>query len=134
MANIDTRSPRYDNKDMADRQTMNVSLPPAMEHFVRSQVSSGRYRSASEVVRDALRMLEEAEHRRLLEKWIYDDLTPEEEAKLPQELKDKAKQHFTRLVDDGIRSGEQDGWVDGPVAIDRIRQKLRARIERKPLG
>ena len=69
---------------MADRQTMNVSLPAAQERFVRSQVQTGRYRSASEVVREGLRLLEEAEHRRLLEKWLYRDLTPEELASPPR--------------------------------------------------
>lgn len=33
------------------------------EAFVKSQLSSGRYNNASEVVRDALRMMEERERR-----------------------------------------------------------------------
>ena len=36
-----------------------LSLGPHWEHFIREEVSSGRYGSASEVVRDALRQLEE---------------------------------------------------------------------------
>ena len=40
---------------------MNVSLTPELERFTRSLVESGRYRSASEVVRDSLRLLEEQE-------------------------------------------------------------------------
>lgn len=38
---------------------MNVSLIPELEQFVQAKVKSGRYLSASEVVREALRLLEE---------------------------------------------------------------------------
>lgn len=38
---------------------MNVSLTPQLDRFVRSKVESGRYNSSSEVVREALRLLEE---------------------------------------------------------------------------
>ena len=38
---------------------MNVSLTPELEQFVSGKVQSGRYNSASEVVREALRLLEE---------------------------------------------------------------------------
>ena len=38
---------------------MNVSLTPQLEKFVSAKVESGRYNSASEVVREALRLLEE---------------------------------------------------------------------------
>jgi antitoxin ParD1/3/4 len=38
---------------------MNVSLTPELEKFVSAKVQSGRYNSASEVVREALRLLEE---------------------------------------------------------------------------
>lgn len=38
---------------------MNVSLTPHLEEFVKQKVESGRYTSASEVVREALRLLEE---------------------------------------------------------------------------
>jgi antitoxin ParD1/3/4 len=38
---------------------MNVSLTPELEQFVSAKVESGRYNSASEVVREALRLLEE---------------------------------------------------------------------------
>jgi antitoxin ParD1/3/4 len=38
---------------------MNVSLTPALDNFVAGKVESGRYNSASEVVREALRLLEE---------------------------------------------------------------------------
>ena len=38
---------------------MNVSLTPELEKFICAKVDSGRYNSASEVVREALRLLEE---------------------------------------------------------------------------
>ena len=38
---------------------MNVSLTPALERLIEKKVTSGRYGSASEVVREALRLLEE---------------------------------------------------------------------------
>ena len=38
---------------------MNVSLTPELEKFVSDKVEAGRYSSASEVVREALRLLEE---------------------------------------------------------------------------
>jgi antitoxin ParD1/3/4 len=43
---------------------MNVSLTPELEKFVSEKVESGRYTSASEVVREALRLLEEHDRAR----------------------------------------------------------------------
>jgi antitoxin ParD1/3/4 len=43
---------------------MNVSLTPELEKFVDHKVGSGRYNSASEVVREALRLLEEHDQAR----------------------------------------------------------------------
>ncbi|MDR3725616.1 MAG: type II toxin-antitoxin system ParD family antitoxin [Terracidiphilus sp.] len=43
---------------------MNVSLTPELDRFVASKVESGRYTSASEVVREALRLLEEHDQAR----------------------------------------------------------------------
>lgn len=37
---------------------MNVSLTPELEDFIAGKVSSGRYHTASEVVREGLRLLE----------------------------------------------------------------------------
>ena len=41
-----------------------VALGDHFDSFVSAQVASGRYRSASEVMRDALRLLEDQNHRR----------------------------------------------------------------------
>ena len=38
--------------------TMNINLTPELEDMVRQKVSSGSYNSASEVVREALRLME----------------------------------------------------------------------------
>jgi antitoxin ParD1/3/4 len=43
---------------------MNVSLTPELEKFVNNKVLAGRYNSASEVVREALRLLEQHEQAR----------------------------------------------------------------------
>ena len=42
---------------------MNISLTPQLESLVKSKVESGLYGSASEVMRDALRLLEERDRR-----------------------------------------------------------------------
>ena len=49
---------------MPPPRTMNGSLTPELAAFVQGRVASGRYGSASEVVRAALRLLEEDERRR----------------------------------------------------------------------
>lgn len=43
---------------------MNVNLTPHFEEFIQESVSSGRYGNASEVVRAALRLLEDYEKTR----------------------------------------------------------------------
>ena len=40
---------------------MNVSLTPALEKLVRQKVESGLYNNASEVIRQALRLMKESE-------------------------------------------------------------------------
>jgi len=45
--------------------TTNVSLTADLEQFARSCVESGRYNNVSEVVRSALRLLQDTEQRRL---------------------------------------------------------------------
>lgn len=45
--------------------TRNINLTGHLDRFVERQVSSGRYSNASEIVRDALRLLEEHEQERV---------------------------------------------------------------------
>jgi antitoxin ParD1/3/4 len=49
---------------------MNVNLTPHFENFVESQIETGRYTNASEVIRDGLRLLEE--HQQLHEAKLRD--------------------------------------------------------------
>lgn len=46
---------------------VNVSLPPTWEQFVASQVSAGEFGNASEVVREALRLLRDQQETRAIE-------------------------------------------------------------------
>lgn len=50
---------------MPKRATLNVSLTPELVGLVTARVASGRYGSASEVVRAALRLLERQEEDRV---------------------------------------------------------------------
>jgi antitoxin ParD1/3/4 len=47
---------------------VNISLTPELENEITRRVASGRYGSASEVVREALRLLLEADELRALRK------------------------------------------------------------------
>jgi len=50
---------------------MNVSLTPTLENFVRETVATGLYNNASEVMREALRLLRAKEQKR---KQLFDAL------------------------------------------------------------
>ena len=52
------------NFDIRDVMGTNVNLTPELERFAQACVESGRFNNVSEVVRSALRMLQEAEERR----------------------------------------------------------------------
>ena len=43
---------------------MNVSLTPELDRYVEGKVKSGRYRSASEVLRESLRIMQQVEEER----------------------------------------------------------------------
>lgn len=45
---------------------MNISLTPRLEEMIREKIASGSYSSASEVVREALRLLEMEDQLRTL--------------------------------------------------------------------
>ena len=49
---------------MATRATVNISLTPELNAFLQGRVKSGRYQTTSEVVREALRLLQHQETER----------------------------------------------------------------------
>lgn len=94
---------------------MNVSLTPDLERYVAKKLESGHYRSASEVVREGLRLL--AERDRLLDARFYKALRegpPEFEEPWPDELGDEL---------------EPDPKLD-----ERIRRKLRRQRPAREAG
>ncbi len=92
---------------------MNVSVTPELETFVQSLVASGRYHSASEVFREGLRLLEQAERTRLLEKWLIEGLTGEEQAQLPEGLLEKARSQIHEKIQEGLDALNRGDAVDG---------------------
>ena len=47
-----------------NRTTVNISITPELDSFLQDRVQSGRYQTTSEVVREALRLLERQERDR----------------------------------------------------------------------
>lgn len=83
---------------------MNVNLTPQLEELVRAKVSSGLYSSASEVVREGLRLIDEQDRLRQVK---FDELR--------------------REVLRGLDSGMSEAWD----AIS-VKAKARARRTAKP--
>lgn len=81
---------------------MNISLTPELEEMVQQQVRSGQYSSASEVIRDALRLFRERE---LLRQIRLEELRKE--------------------IDKGLKDIEE-GRV-GPLDMAAIKAEIRAR-------
>ena len=86
---------------------MNVSLTPELEKFVQEKVEGGRYTSASEVVREALRLMEKRDQR-LVER-------------------EQALAAFQAELDRRIAEADAGGWIDGEKAFARLREKSEAR-------
>ena len=80
---------------------MNVSLTPELEHIVDQKVKSGLYNSASEVVREGLRLLQQRDEIR--------------EAKLNT---------LRAEIQKGIDDLEAGRIYDGPSTMAEFREKL----------
>jgi antitoxin ParD1/3/4 len=70
----------------------NVHLTPALERFAHEVVAEGRYNNVSEVVRQGLRMLQEAEERR---------------------------RAFVQSLEEAVEEAERDGYVTIEEAMAR---------------
>jgi antitoxin ParD1/3/4 len=94
---------------MPTRTSLNVSLTPELEQFVQSRLASGRYQTASEVIREGLRLLEEREQSR--------------EAAL-EELRAKIRR--------GREQADRGELLDGDAVFEEIQQlSTRRRLEAK---
>jgi antitoxin ParD1/3/4 len=82
---------------------MNVSLTAELEALVNDKVRSGRYRSASEVVREALRLLVERD-----------------------ELLAIRKDAIRQQIAEGIAQADQGRLVDGDEALTQARARIDA--------
>lgn len=83
---------------------MNISLTPALEELVQRKVASGLYTSASEVIREALRLFEN-------ENRLY-------QAKLENLRKDIAI---------GIKQAARGELVSGKEAFNKMRNRNKSR-------
>lgn len=79
---------------------MNISLTPQLEQFVDEQVASGMYFSASEVIRDGLRLLIEQ-----------------------QKLKELKIQELRKEIVIGIEQADNGQFVDGEEIFENIKAK-----------
>ena len=80
---------------------MNVNLTPELEKFVQNKVRAGRYNSASEVVREALRLLEERD-----------------------DLKAIRKEEMRNKISQGLESLRRGEGADGEEVFARIESEL----------
>jgi len=76
---------------------MNINLTPELEKLVQTKVKSGRYNSASEVVREALRLMEERDHLRILRRDEIRHKIAEGLASLRSGKRVKSEQVFKRI-------------------------------------
>ena len=80
---------------------MNVNLTPEMEKIVSGKVASGMYNSASEVVREALRLMNERD-----------------------ELKRLRLENLRAEIKRGIDASDRGEVSDGLTAMSRIKKKV----------
>jgi antitoxin ParD1/3/4 len=87
---------------------VNVSLTPELEDFVQEKVKTGRYNSASEVVREALRLLEDHEKARAVQ-----------------------LDEFRAEINRRLASLDRGEGLDGEGVFSRLRQKSEERRKKR---
>jgi antitoxin ParD1/3/4 len=93
---------------------MNVSLTPELEALVNQKVQSGLYTSASEVIREGLRLLKER-----------DDLRRIQREELRRDI---------MLGVEQIREGKGKKYADGTNLAEEIKRRGRKRLEERRKG
>ena len=86
---------------------MNINLTPELEELVRQKVSSGRYNSASEVVREALRLMENEDQLRTLK-----------------------LEELRRAIREGLESGPASSWDPEEVKRQGLKHLAARRVPR----
>ncbi len=94
---------------MAIRTSLNVSLTPELDQFVQQRVATGCYQTASEVVREGLRLLEHQERDR-------------ETAFLALKIK----------LEHAAAQADRAEFVDPDATLNKIKDLKRRRATRKP--
>ena len=93
------------------RTTVNISITPELDRFLQSRVESGRYQTTSEVVREALRLLERREQER-----------------------DEALFHLKERLERGAGQAERGELIDGDEVFDELREMIEERRRAKALN
>lgn len=106
-------------------EQMNISLSLQMARFIRGKVKSGEYTNASEVVRDAVRRMQEAEATRQ-ERWF---------AEFETRLTKSQRNSIRKGVGEGIKDVEQGRYDDYDAAgLRGLAKELVEASERKITG
>jgi antitoxin ParD1/3/4 len=78
-------------------QTMNISLPDPLKDFVDGQITSGRYSSVSEYVRELIRQDEKRKAEERLEAMLLEGLASPETQLTRRDFEDIRKEALSRL-------------------------------------
>jgi len=109
---------------MPAKNGRNVALTDEQNALVERLVKSGRYASASEVVRDGLRLLQRDEEARLLDKWLVEGLTAEEEASIPPDVLSRARETIKAKIREGLDEARRGNLIDGEEFFARWKTRL----------